>query len=309
MNGAARNLVVLDAPSNLGLRPPRPGDEPGTRFAPSALRRAGILTRLGAIDAGAVAVPPYRIGRRDDTRIRNLDGVRVFALALAEALEPIVETGRFPVVLGGDCSILLGSMLALRRRGRYGLVFVDGHTDLLTPVTSQTGGAAGMDLALVTGHGPAALADLDGRGPLVDPRDVVAIGSRDGSERSLELARDVATAGAAFVPLADVRRRGLGATSRAAVDHLTGHEAMGFWVHLDVDVLDSTLMPAVASPQPDGLTFDEVIELLRPLLTAPSAVGFQVTVFDPELDTDGLLAQRLVAAIGAAFAADPPSAA
>jgi arginase len=301
MNEVRSPLVVVDAPSNLGLMPPRPGHEPGTRLAPAALRRAGILSRLAATDGGGVTPPPYQYDRPDETRVRNVEGVRTFALSLAGKVDEVFGADRFPIVLGGDCSILLGPMLALRRRGRYGLVFVDGHTDLLMPETSQTGGAAGMDLALAVGRGISALTDVGGAAPLVEPRNVVAIGARDGSERSLSLAHELIAAGARFHPLAETRRNGCAVTARAAVDHLRTAGVAGYWIHVDVDVLDSGLMPAVDSPQPDGLTFDELVETLRPLLAAPLAVGLQMTIFDPELDTEDHLARRLVAMLAAGF--------
>src|SRR5262249_50362409 len=168
--------------SNLGLMPLRPGHEPGVRFAPAALRQAGIGRLLEAEEGGAVEPAPYRFERPADSRVRNLGGVRDYAYALADAGGRAIDAKRLPVVLGGDCSILLGPMLALRQRGRFGLVFLDGHSDLLSPETSRSGGAAGMDLALVTGRGPAALTHFDGLSPLVQPRDVVAIGARDESE-------------------------------------------------------------------------------------------------------------------------------
>jgi arginase len=300
MNAPRKPTILIDAPSNLGLMPLRPGHEPGVRFAPAALREAGIGRLLDAEDGGTVAPEPYRFERPADSRVRNLDGVRSYAYALAESVGAAIDAKRFPVVLGGDCSILLGPMLALRRRGRFGLVFLDGHTDLQSPETSRSGGAAGMDLALVTGRGPAALTDFDGWSLLVQPRDVVAIGARDGSERSGP-AGELGAEGAVFHALADARRRGLGAMAADAVARLDEMGAEGFWIHVDVDVLDSAVMPAVDSPQPDGLTHEELVETLRPLVAASGAMGIEVTIFDPELDADGRLAKHLAETIAAAF--------
>src|SRR5262249_35906040 len=155
------------APSNLGLRPPRPGQEPGVRRMAAALRATDLVARLDAESAGEVRPPPYVPALDPVVRVRNAAAIRDYSYALAARLSGLLDLGSLLLVLGGDCSILLGAMLALRRRGRYGLVFVDGHTDFGLPDTSLTGGAAGMDLALVTGRGPALLADLDDLGPLV----------------------------------------------------------------------------------------------------------------------------------------------
>jgi len=193
--------------------------------------------------------------------------------------------------------------LALRRRGRYGLVFVDGHTDVQSPEDSATGGAAGMDLALVTGRGPAALVDFDGLAPLVRAADVVAIGFRDGSESRSRAIADLADAGAAFLPLAEARQRGLTQAASEAVTRFAEAGAEGFWVHVDVDVLDSEVMPAVDSPQPGGMTYRELIEVLRPLLASPRAMGIELTIFDPERDQGGLLARRLAETLATSFPA------
>ena len=93
-------------------------------------------------------------------------------------------TAGFPLVLGGDCSILIGCTLALRRQDRFGLFFIDGHADFYQPETSPTSEVADMDLAIVTGRGPEALTDIEGLRPLVRDEDVVAFGHRDAEERA-----------------------------------------------------------------------------------------------------------------------------
>jgi arginase len=116
----SRPVVVLDAPTNLGLKPPASRHEPGVRRLPDALRARRLLARLEAGDGGRVAAPPYRFGIDRATGIRNTEGLLRFAAELADALEPMLARGDFPLVLGGDCSLLLGSALALRR-GLFGL--------------------------------------------------------------------------------------------------------------------------------------------------------------------------------------------
>jgi arginase len=170
---------VVDAPSNLGLSPPEEGREPGVRRLASALRGRGIVTRLGAEDGG-VTPPPYSPQLEPATGTRNGEAIRGFSLDLAERVGTVVRGGRFPLVLGGDCSILLGSMLALKKIGRFGLVFVDGHLDFRHPGNSaRLGAAAGEDLALVTGRGSGRLTNLGGLGPLVRDEDVLALGERE----------------------------------------------------------------------------------------------------------------------------------
>lgn len=296
-----RPITILDAPSNLGLKPLRPGHVPGTARAPAALRAAGILSRLDATDAGSVAAPAYSPDTDPRTRVRNATAIRTYSTELARALDPILLSGRFPIVLGGDCSILLGSALALRRHGRYGLLYADGHTDFATPDTSPSGGAAGMDLALVCGRGLVELADLEGLRPLIRESDIVVLGHRDVRDPATYHARDIFASAVRLRPLDALRHVGAHKAVSDGIEALRGAGVAGFWVHVDVDVLDSEVMPAVDSPQPCGLSYAELSELLRVSLASELAVGMQVTIFDPDLDPDGRLARELTALIVGAF--------
>jgi arginase len=258
------------------------------------LRDFGLRTRLGAFDAGRVAAPRYDERRDRETGIRNARDIADYSVALARAVGAQVDADRFALVIGGDCSILLGCLLALHRRGRYGLVFVDGHQDLQTPSVSRTGGAAGMDLALAVGIGPPQLASLGGDGALVRPADVSLIGPRD--DAAWYTGDDVAAArGAMHVRYLDaLRRLGATATGEAVANGIMRSGVAGAWIHLDVDVLDDAVMPAVDSRQPDGLSYDELGALLRPVLDSGCVVGMDVTIYDPDLDPDGHAGRRLV---------------
>lgn len=294
---ADRRLVIVDAPSNLGLRPPAPGREPGVKRLAQTLRAHGLVERLHALDGGGVAPGPYSFAFDPAAGARNVPGVRQFALDLAVHLTPILDRGAVPVVLGGDCSVLLGPMLALRARGRFGLIFIDGHDDLLQPATSATGGAAGMDLALLLGHGPPPLRNLRQLGPLARAEDVAVLGVRAGWTNN-PVMRDLRQRqiGAALA-LDEVRRLGIAAAVDRALAVANGPGTAGFWVHLDADVLDHAIMPAVDSPLPGGLRYDELRPILRRLLASGRLAGMTVTIFDPDLDPDGSIAAGLVAAL------------
>ncbi|SDP27776.1 arginase [Streptomyces sp. cf386] len=281
-----RELAIIEAPSVLGLRPS------GVQELPTALLDAGLAAALGAVRAGRVEPPAYDPTRDPDTGVLNPHGIAEYSVRLADAVGRVLDEGRFPVVLGGDCSILLGNLLALRRRGRHGLLFLDGHTDFYQPSAEPTGEAASMELALATGRGPRILTDLEGRGPLVRDEDVVALGFRDAAE-SEQAGMQPLPAGLHAVDLDGVRASGAGTAARRAVDRLTAGAGSGFWVHLDVDVLDDAIMPAVDYRLPDGLTWDELESVLRTALADARAVGLDVTIFNPRLDPDGRLAARL----------------
>jgi arginase len=290
---------VLDAPSNLGLRPPAPAAEPGVYQMPAALRNAGLLAQLArrhiVRDGGSVPRLPYNADIDLDTGIRNAHAIRLYSRMLAEPIESARQAGEMPLVLGGDCSILLGCMLALRRAGRYGLLFIDGHSDYLDPSTSQTGGAAGMDLALVTGFGPPLLAEIDGYTPLVQPADAVAFAFRDLDDAEHYPGKALFTSGVHWYTLEHVRLLGLDAALRQALAHFSACD--GFWVHIDCDVIDAALLPAVDSPMPDGLNWDELTLVLRTVYRQAGLAGFDFTIFDPLLDPYGAQARALAGAI------------
>ena len=298
MGREGRSIEVVDAPTNVGLSPLGPGREPGVRGLASALRANGIVSRLGATDGGAVASPPYRPEIDPSKGVRNGEALRSFSLDLAERVGAVVQEGKFPFVLGGDCSILIGNMLALRRRGRFGLVFIDGHLDFRHPGNSElVGAAAGADLALVSGRGPDRLAKVDGLEPLVLDGDIVALGEREDYPEW----RDVHDSDITVWDLWKMRSLGVTGVALKTVEKMEASGVEGFWVHLDADVLDDVIMPAVDSRQPDGLSYAELIELLRPFLGSPLAAGMQVTIFDPELDKNGKIAEEFTDALVEAF--------
>jgi arginase len=223
--------AVIEAPSVLGLFPR------GVEHRPDALLGAGLADALDARRAGRVEPPAYEPRRDPATGLLNPTALRDYAHQLADATGEVLDGGEKPVVLGGDCSILLGNLLALNRRGRFGLLFLDDHADFYQPEAEPNGEAASMDLALATGRGPRVLADLDGRGALVR----------------------------------------------------------------DEDVLDDAVMPAVDYRMPGGLSWDELEAVLAAAIATGRAVGLELTILNPALDTDGVIIRTLVARLGRAL--------
>lgn len=285
-------IAMLSAPTNLGLRPPRAGSVPGCAKAPEALREAGLHRRLlgaGAVDAGVVLPGRYLDdGDPASGRVRNQDALIDHARRLASRLDRLLDAEQSPLVLGGDCSLLLGAGLALARRGRHGLVHIDGHTDFRHPGNNDVClSVAGEDLAAAVGRHWPALADLDGYRPYFAPRDAVHLGCRDDDEHLAEAQQVLG----AVLPTSRIQQAGIQAAVRAAEAIVIGPGLPGYWLHVDVDVLDPEHLPAVDSPDPGGLHPDQLTELLQAL--APGALGAQITVFDPDLDPDGRYAHML----------------
>lgn len=283
-----RELVVVDAPTNLGLRPPAEGVVPGCYKLAGALRDNGIVRRIGAEDGGYVVPPRYDRGDwQPGDGVFNAKAIAAYSLKVADRLRPLLDDGKFPVLLGGECSLLLGPALALRRRGRFGVAYVDGHSDFRHVGNSPYVGAAGGEaLALVTGRGQGDLVNLDGLTPFVRDEDAVSLGIRDDDEDYDEMVAANIVVHRAREIIED--------PAKAAASALARLERLdGFWVHFDVDILDAEVMPAVDSPDPGGLDHDQLIALLRPLVQSPKCIGIDIGIFDPDLDPDGNLAAEL----------------
>jgi arginase len=281
-------FTVVHAPSILGLKPS------GVERLGEVLEAAGLVTRLGAEHAGRVEPPPYDPRRDRETGILNPAGLEEYSRRLADTVMRELQRDRFPIVLGGDCSNLIGCALALRRLGRFGVFFLDGHADFYQPDAEPSGEVASMDLALVSGHGPGVLADLEGRRPLVREQDIVAFGYRD-AEQQLEYgSQDIRTTAIHVFPFDEVRRATVAAAAREAAKILRDSDVEGVWIHLDADVLDDRVMPAVDYRLPGGLSWEELSATLRAAMGTGKAVGLNVGIFNPALDPDGTIARRLV---------------
>ncbi|HKI04197.1 MAG TPA: arginase family protein [Thermoanaerobaculia bacterium] len=282
-------LTVLGAPSNLGLKPYDDGRPRQVDQAPRVYRELGLVERLGARDLGDVAAPPYTDFERPPGGTRNEAAIADYSRKLGKRVAAAVTGGDFPLVLGGDCSILLGTLLGLR--APFGLAFIDGHCDFATPAISTTGGAAGMDLALAVGRG-GLLARLGL--PLVYEIDVVVLGRKDEADEPYYGDHSLGRSAIYDLPYKVIRKRGMARAAAATLRRLDRPELRGFWIHVDADVLDPAVMPAVDSPEPGGLGLEQLAALLTPLVRHPRALGLQVTVYDPGLDPDRVCAARLV---------------
>lgn len=298
-------ITVLDAPSNLGLRPPSPDQLPGVWQLSKALRAKGLLEHLKASDAGEVASPKYSTEPDLSTGFRNGTKIADYSKVLANKVTSLIQNNCFPLILGGDCSILLGSMLALRSLGEYGLCFIDGHDDFAYPKNSKNFGfytAAGLDLGLVTGHGPDELVNINDMRPYVSTSNVVALGFYNNPADAADYeAEAIYQTNIKTIDIDEIHKIGAKHAALLALENLKKLNNKGFWIHLDVDVLDQSIMPAVDSPNPKGLMYGELVEILHVLLASDYAVGMEITIFDPELDPDGKYAVELVSAIAQSF--------
>jgi arginase len=295
-------IAILGAPSSIGIRPYDDGLVRHLDRAPGALRERGLASRLGATDLGNVAPPPYADFVRPPARARNERQVLRYSRALGARVAVAAAGRRFAVVLGGDCSIVLGCLLGAKRAagGPIGLVYVDAHADFATPEESRTGSVAGMGLALAAGRGDSPLARLGG-GPLVQPQHIALVGRRDFDE---PWDGHAALASSAILDLADPEliAQPFGVLVGRVLGRVAAGGLAGFWLHLDADVLNPAVMPAVDSPEPGGLLPNDLAELLTPLVNDPRALGLSLSIYDPALDPDRACARRLVRLLETMFA-------
>jgi arginase len=295
-----RGIAVLEAPSALGHVP----EHRGVEKAPARLLEEGIADGLGAVVTGRVEATGYEAGRDPETRMMNVDPLIAYSSRLADAVGEIVDSERFALVLGGDCSILLGTMLGLRRRGRYGLLYIDGHADFWQPERNSIDGAASAsDLAFATGHGPRALTELEGYSPLVEARDVVVFANRDRAERS-ERGCQPLPEEMGVISRERVHALGVEAATAEALALLGRREEGldGFWIHLDVDVLDEAIMGACDDPKPDGLMWGELAAALGVAIGSGGAVGLQITIYNPDFDREGANGRGLATTVNTVLA-------
>ncbi len=299
-------IGFIHAPTNLGLSPHPDGRERRPDKLPQALVQGGLLEAIGATEVAVLARWPYPDEEQRIEKTRNAPAVREFTLALADAITGAREERFTPLVCGGDCSVVLGCGLALARTGRYALVFLDAHHDYDHPGNAESLNVAGADLAIVTGSGTDLLTNIEGRRPYFRREDVLVFGFRSAEDQERRKLDELQSASVGVVALEDGRTLGMEWVGRALADSYEKQPGLdGFWIHLDADVLDPSIMPAVDCPEPGGLTADELTTLLARLVRSPRFAGMDVTILDPELDRDGRSQRVLVDILARAFTASP----
>jgi len=286
---ARGKVAVFGVPSAAG------GRGPGMDRAAFALREAGLLQALrsgGAtvVNLSDLSLFPFRPDP-GHPHGRNADVAACAARATADEMTRALAEG-FTLVIGGDCSIVAGTVSGARRAlgEPVGLVYLDADADLNTPDTTPSGYLDGMALAATLGFGPADLASTAGPEPAALPEHVALLGFRalDPGERAR-----IAELGLAL-PAGAVRKLGMRAAAALALDAVENEDGP-VAVHLDVDVIDPSLFPAKDTLTPgEGLSWEETSDLVTGLLASDRVVALEVTEFNPERDEGGVCARRLV---------------
>src|SRR5688572_28567975 len=197
-----QKIQILSAPSILGLQPT------GVEQLANALLNTGRLDKLESVEP-VIEVPTlnvhYNKNRDPKTKCLNPVAIHDFSRVLMRHIAEQIDKSNFPLVLGGDCSILIGIMPGLKSKGNFGLIFLDAHADFYEPAQSTTGEVADMDLAIVTGRGPDILTDIDNLKPYVEDKNVIQVGQRDAEQTKEYGSQDIRKTGIRIFDFATIR--------------------------------------------------------------------------------------------------------
>jgi arginase len=279
-------IGVLGVPANSA------GTTDGVARAPKALRDAGLVEALqrvtSAIDYGDLELPAPSPVRDPMTHVIDPSGLKALLQEVRTAVSSILGDGRFPLVVGGDCPVLLGCLAGFASADRRGLLFVDGHEDAYPPERSTTGEAADMELGLALGMVETPWwPELEAISPLVSADRVRMLGARD---RALLEAEGVGSLNGR-VPFVDGPR--LADDPAGGTGTAVASLSPPWWLHLDLDVLSTDALPAIDYPQEGGLGWGD-LDVVAATALAAGPVGWDVTIYNPDLDPERIHAKRIV---------------
>jgi arginase len=291
---ATQAVAIVGAALDLGA------SRRGVDMGPSAIRYAGLLSRIEAlgrdcVDLGNVQTPVYEALAVGDPKARFLDVIRSACEEVAALVAGAVAGGRLPLVLGGDHSVALGTLGGLARAaGRPGgVLWIDAHGDVNTPGTTPSGNVHGMVLAAALGIAGDGFESDAWPLPAVERERVALVGVRDLDPGERVTLREL---GLLVHTMSDVDRVG---TERAITDALAHVEGPGFvHVSLDLDAVDPLVAPGVGTPVRGGLSYREAHLAMELVAESGLASSLEVVEVNPILDREnetGRLAVELVA--------------
>jgi len=279
-----KEVCIVEFPSNLGLKEPQPGKEPGVKNLPNWFWKHNLHKAINHKDVLRLDPPRYTNIRETETNILNANALVDYAREQAYLINNLLSQNKFPFILGGDCRILLGSAIALKQKGNYGLFYLDGHTDFMDVSLSETGGVGGMAASIVTGNGHKKLTDILNLSPYIKEENLWCVGNREYDD---EYENEIRNSAATYLSLRELRKQGISIAVQSFLLEVKNKNLDGFWLHIDVDVLNDTIMPCVDSRTPDGLTYQEFNELTSYLFQNEKLSGLEITILDPDLDPTG----------------------
>jgi arginase len=293
-----REIAITGVPVDLGA------GRRGVDMGPSAIRYAGLTERLAALghrvrDLGNITAPLAEMIAPpcEGEKARYLAPLVEINRMLAQQVAAICAEGAFPLVLGGDHSLAIGSVNGVARGRRVGVLWIDAHGDFNTPETTPSGNIQGMSTAALTGRGHPALAGLLGTGPAVRASDIAMIGIRDLDGLEREALRG---AGIHVFTMHEIDRRGMAAVMEEALSRVTA-ETSGIHVSLDMDALDPHEAPGVGTPVLGGIAYREAHLAMEMIAESGQMIGMDLVEVNPILDERNKTAELAVAFALSAF--------
>lgn len=296
------NIAIIGAPMDLGA------GRRGVDMGPSAIRVANLYERLQTLgykveDLGNVSVAQPESIVEGAANARYLKEIAATCTRLAGMVESVMDGGKFPIVLGGDHSIAIGTTAGLsshyrKQSKKIGMVWVDAHADMNTPESSPSGNIHGMPLACCIGLGPPELADIYDYKPKVDPRNVALIGLRsvDAEERKI-----VQRMGVHAYTMRDIDERGLRWIMQEALE-VANDGTEGFHLSFDMDSVEPGEAPGVGTPVKGGMTYREAHLAMESICDCDRMLGLEIVEVNPVIDeanrTAILAVELLMSALG-----------
>ncbi|MBA8778174.1 arginase [Staphylococcus schleiferi subsp. coagulans] len=292
-------IELIGAPTTFGQK------KLGVDLGPDAIRYAGVLPRLKAIghqviDSGNVEAPKLDIEKFNSSQqgLQNYDEILSFSKALHDRVAASIKNDHFPVILGGDHSLAIGSISGVAQHySRLGVIWYDAHGDLNIPEESPSGNVHGMPLRILAGEGDQQLVEIGGFAPKVKPENIVLIGMRDldYGEREYIKKHQIRT-----YTMADIDERGIQAIVKESITYLQS-KTDGIHLSLDVDALDPSEVPGTGTKVPGGLTYRESHFALELLYQSDLITSLDIVEVNPLLDIENRTAEQAVALLGSFF--------
>lgn len=295
-----QRIEIIGAPSTFGQK------KLGVNLGPDAIRYAGLLSRLkkmglDVIDKGNIEVPTLDVEKfnSDQEGLRNYDEIVTVSENLSKATSEIVEKGNFPLTLGGDHSIAVGSISGISQHyENLGVIWYDAHGDLNVPEESPSGNVHGMPLRILAGDGPDELVNINDFTPKVKPENIVLIGMRDLDEGERKYIKDK---NIKTFTMADIDRFGIQEVIERSLEYLKSRNIDGLHFSLDVDALDPAETPGTSTRVMGGLSYRESHFALELLNESKLVTSMDIVEVNPLIDNSNHTAEQAVALLGTFF--------
>lgn len=293
-----KKLSIIGVPSDYGQQ------RRGVDMGPSAIRYAGVVERLGRLgyevsDEGDVVIEKSSLTHQENEKLLNLSEVLNVSDQLAVKVDEVISKGRFPLILGGDHSISIGTIAGIAKHyNNLGVIWFDAHADMNTPETTPSGNIHGMPLAVNMGLGDERLVSIGDYSPKIKPENIVIIGARsiDPGEKDL-----IKEKGIKVFTMHEIDRIGMTKVIEETVNYLKERNVDGVHISVDLDALDPIYTPGVGTPVPGGVTYRESHLAMEMLEEAKIITSCEFVEVNPILDERNRTADTAVALMGSLF--------